>query len=200
MSGRSVPGKTDDRLRKRVREALSYFAAFAAVCGVILGIYEYRQRQALTRADNTMSQIEYWESKNGARASYRALNREILVFFKEEVGEKQVQKAMEDARRAANLRRETLKYIMAKDSAPDHFDNVVYFFSRLSLCVESKLCDEYASKIFFEDTLLSFLSIFGPAIVAEAEARPGYGEAVFDLKDKFEKTPRRRRQPPAEGT
>lgn len=178
-----VPTRTDDRLRKRVREVLSYFAAFAAICGVVLGILEYQQRQDLNRASNTMAQIEYWDG-SGPREAYHALNTEVVAFFAR-VGERQVAEARTDLGKADNLRRETLRAVMAMPEASRQLEDVVYFFSRLSLCIEAQLCDRATAKVFFEDTLISFLSIFEPQIHTWADDRPGYGAAVLQLRDDF---------------
>ena len=177
-----VPTETDNRLRTRVREVLSYFAAAAALCGVILGIMEYTQRKALNRAQNTMSQIEYWDSQ-GARDAYRALNRDVQTFF--EPIRSQVETARENQRAAENLRRETVKAVLKRDGADRDLEDVVYFFSRLSLCVRAELCDHATARVFFEDTLITFLSIFEDYIRAEETRIPGYGEAVLCLRDRF---------------
>lgn len=182
-----VPMKTDDRLRKRVREVLSYMAAFAALCGIGLGILEYYQRKALTRSNNTMEQIAYWDSA-GARDAYRALSNEVAAILPN-VSDSELAAAAENPKIMEKLRKNLVSGVYAANAkAPEHVDNVVYFFSRLGLCIKAKLCDAKAADIFFEDTLTAFLDVFRNELKRRAEIVQGYDEAVLELETTFQNT------------
>ncbi|MEO1554875.1 MAG: hypothetical protein AAFS01_00470 [Pseudomonadota bacterium] len=180
-----VPSSTDDRMQKRIREALSYTAALAALAGIGLGIFEYLQRKDLARARQTMQQIEFWDEQAGPRESYRMLSRKVASVFAS-VPDSEVAAARLDPEGiGVQLREKIVEIVFREDGMEDAFDDVVYFFSRLSLCVEAQLCDETASKVFFEDTLVSFLDTFEVEIARQAESATGFGKAVLCLEQRF---------------
>jgi hypothetical protein len=47
------------------------------------------------------------------------------------------------------------------------------------------LCDTKSSDVFFEDTLSSFLDVFRTYLKGQTSDAPGYGQALFDLQEKF---------------
>ncbi|MEM6385395.1 MAG: hypothetical protein AAF718_04070 [Pseudomonadota bacterium] len=181
-----VPTKTDDRLRKRLREALSYAAAVAALAGILLGTFEYFQRKDQVRARHTMDQIEYWDD-HGIRAAYRSLSgrvAEVLAI----VPDRELAAASDDPELARKLKARVAERVLQYDDAPEQFDDVIYFFSRLSLCIEARVCDGDAAAVFFEDTLDSFLDTFEGEVRNRSERIESYGAAVLSLADRFDKT------------
>lgn len=180
-----VPSSTDDRMQNRIREALSYTAAVAALAGIGLGIFEYLQRKDLARARQTMQQIEFWDEQAGPRESYRLLSRNVASVFAS-VPDAELAAARRDPDGdGVQLREKIVEIVFREDGMDDAFDDVVYFFSRLSLCVEARLCDETAAKVFFEDTLTSFLDTFEVEIARQAKSAAGFGEAVLCLELRF---------------
>mgnify|MGYP000194573399 CR=1 FL=1 len=71
--------------------------------------------------------------------------------------------------------------VLRAEENADAFGEVVYFFNRLGLCVEAALCSRKTAEIFFEDSLDSFLEVFGGRIDRLRETRPRYGEAMLNL-------------------
>lgn len=180
-----VPSSTDDRMQKRIREALSYTAAVAALAGIGLGIFEYLQRKDLARARQTMQQIEFWDEPAGPRESYRLLSRKVASVFASVPDAEITAARLDPDGDGVQLREKIVEIVFREEGMEDAFDDVVYFFSRLSLCVEARLCDETASEVFFEDTLISFLDTFEVEIARQAESAAGFGAAVLCLEQRF---------------
>lgn len=158
----------------RVAEGM---AGISAAFGVTIAALQYLDAQQSERASRTIELIDRWESPVfGALHSYRRLGEDFQAAFDAQGGEGlanlSTEAAMDHLRRAALMR----------PSAVHDFDQVVYFFTRLSLCVEAEVCDSRTAKSFFEDTLTSFLENFGPAITERQSLDKHFGEALFSLQ------------------
>lgn len=177
-------GKTSGRLRDRIKRALSFSATFAAAGGIILGVIEYNQRSRIIQARETMEQIDIWDNK-GARDGYRALSRGVAAEVAT-LSEKEKSVARDEGGFAFDLlRRNVSRKILTNGKNVENLDKVVYFFTRLGLCVESELCDAKVARVFFDDTLHSFLMVFEPAMLelyAETQTT-----AVLELQKEFRK-------------
>lgn len=179
-----VPTKTDDRLRKRIREALSYAAAVAALAGIVLGTLEYQQRKEQWRARQTMDQIDYWDD-HGARQAYRSLAGHVGNIVAQ-VPPNEIAAARTSEELAEKLRARVVELVLRNDGAEESFNDVVYFFSRLSLCIEAEVCNDESAQVFFKDTIDSFLDTFRGEIERRAVFTTGFGAAVVSLADRFE--------------
>ena len=180
----AAEAKTSHRLRDRIKRALTFSATFAALGGIILGVFEYHQRGRMVQARETMQQIDVWDQQGGARDAYRALARDVAL-KRALISEEDRALASTDADFRNNLRLSVTRQILELPENVDRLETVVYFFNRLSLCVEADLCDVVSAKVFFEDTLASFLDIFGPALTMIAEDQPGYTAALVQLQKEF---------------
>ena len=157
----SAEAKTSHRLRDRIKRALTFSATFAALGGIILGVFEYHQRGRMVQARETMQQIDVWDRENGARDAYRALARDVAL-KRATITDEERELASQDADYRKNLSLSVTREILALPENTERLETVVYFFNRLSLCVQADLCDVKSAQVFFDDTLISFLDVFGP--------------------------------------
>jgi len=166
-------------LMVRIAEGL---AGVAAAIGVTVAALQYLDAQKTERASRTIELIDRWERPVfGALHAYRRLGEDFQVAFEakgaEDLAKLSPEAAMDHLRQAA----------LQRPFAAHDFDEVVYFFTRLSLCVEAEVCDAKTAKSFFEDTLTSFLENFGPTIKERQSLDKHFGEAVFSLQERMEK-------------
>ena len=132
---------------------MSGFAGLISIivllAGGTFGVVEYLDRKSSARAAETLHMIEVWETR-GAGMAFQALSNE-LVKARKNVPQGQI---ADDARRAIlvdNLTRRAIRNL------PDgHYEKIVQFFTRLSLCIQAELCSEEVAAKFFADTLYGF--------------------------------------------
>lgn len=161
-------------------EALSSLFAIIGFFSVILagiwGIYEYTQRVEADKARETLVLIEVWETK-GAKDSYNLLASKVSQLL----GSLDIPQDMPEGEKIKNINSKVDQIIMREKVSENAFEEVVYFFNRLALCVEAELCSIKIAKVFYEDTLSSFLVYFENSIKKGQQNRIGYGQSVLDL-------------------
>lgn len=168
------------RLKRVFNTGLSLVAAF----GIVLGVMEYRQRGALAQAQQTMNMIDVWELR-GARDAFRDLSTALEQMIEADVSDAEREAARTNRQDYERLRKSLSRAILRKDGQMENFEEVVYFFTRLSLCIEAGLCDAKAAKTFFGDTLNSFLLVFRPSIAARNAANGTTDDPLIALQTRF---------------
>lgn len=181
-------GVSDERLQKRSeRDVIKTFGSLIAACiaagGIVLGGLEYKQRNEMIQARETLEMVDVWD-QDGAREAYRSLASAVVSGL-DGISSTDLATANESRAAYNNLRRSLSREILQDPDNAKDFDDVVYFFTRLSLCVEAELCDVTSANVFFRDTLNSFLDVFRTHITTQQESAPGYGQALFDLQSAF---------------
>lgn len=158
--------------------AAALLTLMALLVGTFLGAREYVDRKQTSRASETLEMIEVWETR-GALDAYSDLNRQLTEMLKD-IPESEVRNADKDTLRE-NLSRRALR-----SSGQDGFERIVYFFTRLSLCVEADLCSAPVASAFFEDTLTDFLDWFGPEIERRRRLDREFGVELYELLEAFD--------------
>lgn len=176
--GYSMLGLTDRRW--------ALYASFVTVVGVSLAIftagwaiYEYRQEQEARRVQFTLSVIDSWED-HGYRLAYGKL-RQAYVNFTDGLSQAELELAANSDTAKANIERNFVRIVEADTHIEDNVREVMYFFNRLALCIEAGICAISTSKRFFDDTVKTFLDVFGPYIERHMSDFPGGSQTVFDL-------------------
>lgn len=160
-------------------EALGGFLSVVGVLAALFGIFEYKQRVEASKASETLALIDVWETR-GAREAFDRLSGEIAAGFAD-VPAADMAAAAKDPAVARVVSDKVATIVLREEKNADAFGEVVYFFNRLGLCVEAALCSRKTAEIFFEDSLDSFLDVFGGRIERLRESQPRYGEAMLDL-------------------
>jgi len=162
-------------------DALGGFFSVLGVLAALFGIYEYKQRVEASKASETLALIDVWETR-GARQAYEKLSNEIASGFAE-VPAADMAAAADDPALARVVSNKVAAIVLRKEENADAFGEVVYFFNRLGLCVEASLCSQKTAEVFFQDTLDTFIDVFGDQISQMRESRPRYAEAMLELHD-----------------
>ncbi|MAZ17810.1 MAG: hypothetical protein CL535_15955 [Ahrensia sp.] len=162
-------------------DALGGFFSVLGVLAALFGIYEYKQRVEASKASETLALIDVWETR-GAREAYEKLSNEIASGFAQ-VPAADMTAAADDPALARVVSNKVAAIVLRKKENADAFGEVVYFFNRLGLCVEASLCSQKAAEIFFQDTLDTFIDVFGDQISRIRENRPRYAEAMLQLHE-----------------
>lgn len=172
------------RLSRWMRKFLGAGAGIIAAAGILLGVWEYKQRGDLAQARETMAMIDIWDQR-GARTAYRALSRGLETLIETDVSAADKQAALTNRLAYRNLRANVSRSVLARPEQQQNFEDVVYYFTRLSLCIEAGLCDAHVAKVFFGDTLDSFLAAFLPGVSEREHLIPGFGQPLRDLQRSF---------------
>ena len=174
----------DGTVSKRLKRLLNTGISFAAVFTILLGVMEYRQRGHLAQAKETMKMIDVWEQR-GARRAFRNLSAALEEMIKTSVSDEDRNAARTDRQAYNRLRENVSRAVLSEPEQLANFEEVVYFFTRLSLCIEAELCDVAAAKTFFGDTLVSFMLVFRPSITERNKAYGDTGAPLITLQSKF---------------
>ncbi|CUH76276.1 hypothetical protein SAMN04488093_10115 [Tropicibacter naphthalenivorans] len=150
----------------------------ALIVGGLFGAYEYADRKEMQRATETMAMIEIWETR-GAQQAYLDLSRALEKHLSDTPAEDR-----NDPDNALTLRDNIARRAMRDH--PGAYDKVVYFFSRLSLCVQASLCSEPVARTFFGDSLHSFKSWFEDEKARRRQWTPAHGRELDVLSVRFQ--------------
>ncbi len=114
------------------------------------------------RAEKTIEYISFWE-KEGPQKSYRYLEDNWAEFLKAVPPD---QRAIADVNPDAKDKLLDHFYADSSDEEPWRLavGTTAYFFNRLGLCVQAKLCSDKVAKVFFGDILRPYIVVFGPYI------------------------------------
>ncbi|MEM9970713.1 MAG: hypothetical protein AAF762_06400 [Pseudomonadota bacterium] len=154
-------------------------AVFAGFAGLTLAYFELALRREAAQAEATLALLDVWEGAPQGSTRYldafRALDALVAARLSE-VPQADLDAARVDETMRAALYARATQEVMADPEAQRAFEEVVYFFQRLAICVEADLCDRRATLAFFEGPMRSFSLTFA-APIAERRA------AVADFAD-----------------
>lgn len=163
-----------------LKDLFTIVGVVLAVGTGISGLYQYMNKLEADRAEETLKMIDSWETR-GYREDFNALRVEVVAFL-DAVPDAEMRTAQQSAKASENLKGKLYRDVVGSASARKRFDNIVYYFNRLGLCIEARLCSKRTARIFFDDTLENFLSVFQSLIEKEREATPGYAEGLIVLE------------------
>lgn len=141
-----------------VQGLVGVLGAFLAVAGILWGVIEYRGKLEADRARETLNLLDVWETR-GYLEKYRALDGRIQSVLAE-VPSADIAAAQTDPAIRAVLYAKAASTVLQSAEAQKEFEDVIYFFERMEICVAAELCATDATDLFFEDTLASFAEIF----------------------------------------
>ena len=167
-------------------EAMGSIASVLGFVGVLFAVYQYFQQIEAERAREALEMIEIWETR-GYRDAFNILKDDVITFL-DKVPEADKAKADENPMAANNLQASMYRDIFSKEGNDQRFEDVIYYFNRLGLCVEANLCSVRTASVFFDDTLIHFLSGFDTKIEKQRMTLPNYAEGVLSLADAFRRS------------
>ncbi|WP_261334960.1 hypothetical protein [Rhizobium leguminosarum] len=145
----------------------------------LLGVFEYIEKKETDRTKYTLTLIETWETQ-GYRQAYGELRQFYSTFLETiPVGDKR--RADTGGHAMDNLLQSLNRQIAQEPARREQVREVVYFFNRLALCVNASLCSKETTAVFFNDTVQSFLEVYGPYIDNNKETLPGRGVTLVEL-------------------
>ena len=160
-------------------------AVLGGIAGLILAYFELAQRREAARAEATLSLLDVWESKTQGSTSYlgafRMLDARVTARL-DDVPKADLNAARADDTMRAALYARATREVMADPEAQRAFEDVVYFFQRLAICVEANLCDRGATLAFFEGPMRSFSLTFAAPIAERRAATADFADGL-DLID-----------------
>lgn len=141
-----------------VQGVSAFLGALLAVGGILWGVVEFRGKLEADRARETLSLLDIWETQ-GYLDNYRALDQRVQALLAD-VPAKDIEAAKNDPRILATLYSKVSRTTLTAPGATEDFEDVIYFFERLHICVTAGLCSASATEMFFEDTIASFATVF----------------------------------------
>lgn len=162
-----------------VWDSLGGMVAVIGMFGILFGVWEYRQQGEAARARETLQYIEIWETR-GSRGAYQLLSGEVETLLLQ-ISQADKIEVADDSNARQKLYEGISRRILRKQENISAFIDTEYFFTRLALCIEANLCSEKVAQVFFEDTLDSFIEVFGSQIVMRQKTRPTFGASMLNL-------------------
>ncbi|MGO8506155.1 hypothetical protein AB9F35_32165 [Rhizobium leguminosarum] len=155
----------------------------SAMGGIFWAVFEYIEKKETDRTKYTLTLIETWETQ-GYRQAYGEL-REFYSTFLETIPVADKRMAETSGHAKDNLLQSLNRQIAQEPTRREQVREVVYFFNRLALCVNASLCSKETTAVFFNDTVQSFLDVYGPYIESNKETFPGRGATLVDLSQEL---------------
>ncbi|MGR3271788.1 hypothetical protein DU478_05380 [Thalassococcus profundi] len=160
-------------------------AVLGGLIGLILAYFELAQRREAARAEATLALLDVWEGATQGGTHYlnafRALDARVKANL-DEVPQADLDAARADDTMRAALYARVTREVMDDPEAQRAFEDVVYFFQRLAICVETNLCDREATLAFFGGPMRSFSLTFSAPIANRRAAVTDFADGL-DLVD-----------------
>ena len=153
-----------------VQGVSAVIGAILTVGGILWGVAEYRGKLEAERAKETLSLLDIWETQ-GYLDSYRRLDQEIRNVI-DQVPLQDLDAAKKDPDILNVLYQKASSHVLDRSEAIEDFERVVYFFERMQICVQAKLCSRDATLMFFEDTVSSFALVFSEPLKQYRTGQP----------------------------
>lgn len=143
--------------------------------GVILTFAQYRAYLHDQKVEFSYQHVQEWEDK-GYKAAYEDMIS--LVRTSEELALKQMPEELAEEMSVLELRQAQVNSAMqALADEPEirpQLHQLVYFFDKMSVCVERDLCDPELLREFFRDQVLSFTGYARTYVAIERDSFQSY--------------------------
>ncbi|MGC4026753.1 MAG: hypothetical protein QM744_17425 [Mesorhizobium sp.] len=167
------------RIFRKLGQSDSNWAAIADIVAVLSAIIaggfavnEYFENKETKRVENTLALIQIWEDREYGEAYSRL--RKAYTQFEATI-------PTSNSVDVQNLEAQFVSLIEKSDGRSDDVRKVMTFFNRLALCVNGSVCSQETAKLFFDDTISSFLDVYRSYISRHANDFPGRAQSVYDL-------------------
>lgn len=157
-----------------IQGVVAAMGAVAVILGAAWALFEYTDRTEATRAQATLDLLDVWETR-GYLAAYQSLDHRFQTVLAT-VPAADVDAARNDPEIAAVLYDKITARVLTDSTAQTEFDDLVYFFQRMHICVQAKLCSQSATNSFFDTTLDSFARTFAAPLAARAGGLPDFAQ------------------------
>lgn len=142
----------------------------------IVAVLEYTGRGEAERAAASLKLVESWE-KDGYRGDFEAISAAL--------GEMIAGMSPEEASAVGRSTDEDKALVMVGlgDSylarrGPKRVDNLFYFFTKLSVCVDAGLCSHRAIDAFFREPMRTFWGYFSGYVDRQRDLIPKFADDV----------------------
>ncbi|MAM10258.1 MAG: hypothetical protein CML23_07290 [Rhizobiaceae bacterium] len=156
-----------------------------AVPSFLFGIAQYSWHLEGERARETLEMIDLWEVR-GYQDTFSHFTEDVEELLAE-IPTDELQMAAQSERAANNIRLKIAEALLSKGENEEHFDKLLFFFNRLGLCVQAKLCSIRTAETFYSGTLNNFVDFFMPYILSKQDSLDGYAEPTLWLEAQFGK-------------
>ena len=175
--GPALPRKWRGRWLRRFasldRMAAPVLKAFAVVA-VILGGLEYLQRVQASRVEQSLAEVSQWDA-GGYRRQYSQVNASIWPIYRDQA---EFIAALAPAQQSIFYNNIGERITGQDDdfSEPNDLlvDELFYFFDRVALCADQRICDYDVLNAFVGSDISDFWQYFGS--YAERRRLAGYGQ------------------------
>lgn len=155
----------------------------SVIIGAVWAMFEYTQRVEASKARETMALIEIWEIR-GAKDAYISLSREVASELPSLMAQAKQSSLPKDQARKIVYSKVSIRVLQKAENVA-HVEMVIYFFNRVSLCIQANLCSAKIARVFFADTLDDFMDYFADDIRKQRKSHPGYGIELEKLSELF---------------
>lgn len=165
-----------------IQGLLAVVGAVLAISGIFWGVIEFRGKIDADRARETLKLLDVWETR-GYLDSYRDLDDRIQSVL-DDVPQADIEAAAQNPRMLETLYQKASEAVLSDSAAQEDFEDVVYFFERMHICVDARLCAREATARFFEDTASTFGEVFSVPLQQFPGGTPEFYSGARDSIEK----------------
>ncbi|SLN21696.1 hypothetical protein ROA7450_00784 [Roseovarius albus] len=186
---RSLVSKIVNFLRNAVRAEGKPITLIFVATGLVITLVQYREHLETKRIKTSYEHVQEWEEE-GYKAAFDVLSNTIR---KAEAASVSVLPDDLDAEAYEAAKLNVVQRELANASEGElgaEIDKLIYFFDKLSVCVDRNLCDEDLLSVFFRDNLTR-MWIYSSSFVAKRRQEiDGYAALTIAYQERLKNPPK----------
>ena len=155
---------------------VSAVGLIAVVAAALIAFWEFRDGRQAARVVETLDLLDVWEEREYL-AAFRRLDAQVSERL-EQVPRDDLEAARSNPLILERLYERIASDVLGASGAEEDFENLVYFFQRLSICVDAKLCAREPTLAFFRGPMQSFARTFKAEIDTRRRSSPDFAEGL----------------------
>ncbi len=146
------------------------------VVAAVIAFWEFEESRQAARVAETLNLLHTWE-KDEYLAAFRRLDAQVSERL-ERVPNEDLEAARANPLILERLYERITNEVLVAHGAEEDFENLVYFFQRLSICVEAALCAREPTLAFFRGPMQSFARTFRAEIDTRRVSSPAFANGL----------------------
>ena len=174
-----------------IKTIVSVLSVGAALIGIVWGYVQFQKRQEAGRTQQSFALVEMWE-KRELSERFNDLQRALETRYRELPADQlSALEHMDEKTRilaVGNIGLDVIQSANNRLKLESSIAELNYFFTRMEICIETKICSESVSQAFFGDTVTSlWANLNGYVSDKRSEYQPNYGVKLEALAMRFQR-------------
>lgn len=174
-----------------IKTMVSVLSVGAAIIGIVWGYVQFQKRQEAGRTQQSFALVEMWE-KRELSERFNDLQRALETRYRELPADQL--SALDDMDvktrilAVGNIGLDVIQSANNRSELESSIAELNYFFTRMEICIETKICSESVSQAFFGDTVSSlWANLNGYVTDKRSNYQPNYGVKLEALASRFQR-------------